>query len=154
MPRRTREDRQAARAAVRARAATPHTWLGFSPDAVPAKTVVESQIVAARPMRLLQLYVNESCAEHFDFVDLQVADVAMFQADNGITARAFLLDVSPQIFPSQVVQVGESVVLKLRNRTNEPRDFRGFILAEIVNERPKKTHTVHPALPGLRGRVR
>lgn len=125
--------------------------LGFSPDAIPAETVVNVGLIVKRPVVVLRLLVGGSYVECFDVVDLLVAGHSALEShdDRGITARAFHEDKAPAL-PLLRAEAGESVLLRLRNRTTKPLDFRGWIVARPVGD----DVTVTPALPEPGRRVR
>lgn len=125
--------------------------LGFSPATLDPGVVVNVGLVVTRPVVVLRLLIGASYVELFDVVDLLVAGRSAIEShgERGVTARAFHEDKAPQLPPLRA-EAGESILLRLRNVSLSPLDFRAWIVA-----RPTDTDlTVGPALPEPSRRVR
>lgn len=123
--------------------------LGFSPPApIEAGAVVNLSVTAKRPLVVLRLLIGGAYVEFFDVVTLLVASAEALDshAQHGVTARAFHEDKAPPLLPLRANE-GESIVLRVRNRTTKALDFRAWILARPVEDEA-------PALPEAPRRVR
>lgn len=125
--------------------------LGFSPATIEPGVVVNVAILLTRPVTVLRLMIGGAYGYLFDVVDLLVAGRSALESHDGrgVAAAAFHEDKSPPL-PPLTAQAGESVLLRLRNRTDKPLDFRGWIVARPLGD----DVTVTPALPEPARRVR
>jgi hypothetical protein len=124
--------------------------LGFSPEPLEPGAVVNVGLEATRGLVVLRLVIPGPYVELFDVVDLIVAGRSAIDSHGGrgVTARAFHDDKGPQL-PALRAETGESILLRLRNRTTKPQEFRGWIVG-----RPTEGEITLGALPEPARRVR
>jgi hypothetical protein len=132
-------------------AESPRIVLGFSPPPVEPGIVVNVGIVLTRPVTVVKLLIGGAYAYLFDVVDLLVANVSALESHDGrgVAAAAFHEDKAAPL-PQLHAEAGESILLRLRNRSDAPLDFRGWILARPTNDEV----TGVPILPERSTRVR